>query len=120
MADTRLSRLVRRPDRRNDEYLALLRRPDVLERLERDPSEAIAAGADPTPETAAVRLACLALGQAGRWGDPYGPVKINHPRFAEAVEAAAEADTDQDALEAATAILEGPEAAAAFGFEPRS
>ena len=115
MADTRLSRLVRRPATRRDEYLDLLNRPEMLERLCRDPSDSIP-GADPTPETAAVRLACLAVLQAGRWGEPYGPVKIDHPRFEEAVRAAAAADDDKQAVEAATAILEGPEALEAFGL----
>ena len=41
-------------------------RPAMLERLRRDPSDSVP-GADPTPETAAVRLACLAVLQAGRW-----------------------------------------------------
>ena len=115
MADTRLSRLVRRPAKRRDEYLDLLNRPAMLERLRRDPSDSVP-GADPTPETAAVRLACLAVLQAGRWGEPYGPVKIDHPRFEEAVAAAAAADDDKQAVEAATAILEGPEALEAFGL----
>jgi hypothetical protein len=93
----------------------LLNRPEMLERLRRDPSDSIP-GVDPTPETAAARLACLAVLQAGRWGEPYGPVKIDHPRFEEAVEAAAAADDDKQAVEDATAILEGPEALEAFGL----
>ena len=115
MADTRLSRLVRRSATRRDKHLDLLNRPEMLERLRRDPADSIA-GVDPTHDTAAVRLACLAVLQAGRWGEPYGPVKIDHPRFEEAVEAAAAADDDKQAVKAATAILEGPEAAAAFGL----
>ena len=117
MADTRLSRLVRRSATRRDKHLDLLNRPEMLERLRRDPADSIA-GVDPTHDTAAVRLACLAVLQAGRWGEPYGPVKIDHPRFEEAVEAAAARDDEQQALYAATAILEGPEALEAFGFTP--
>ena len=102
---------------RTEDHTALLTRPEMVERLQRDSSEHIEAPADPTPETAAVRLACLALRQAGLWGDPRLPVNVNHPRFAEAVEAAASAPDRQHALEAATAILDGPEAAAAFGLD---
>ena len=103
---------------RTADHDALLIRPEMIERLQRDSSEHIEAPADPTPETAAVRLACLALRQAGLWGDPHRPVNVNHPRFAEAVEAAAAAPDRQQALDAATAILQGPEAAAAFGLDP--
>ena len=116
MADTRLSQLGRRPTTRHDKYQALLERPEMLERLRRDPAEAIEFGAEPTPADAAIRLAYLAVGQAGRWGEPYGPVKIDHPRFEEAVEAAAAADDNKQAIEAATAILEGPEALEHFGL----
>lgn len=42
---------------------------------------------------------------------------IDHPRFADAVAAAAH-DDERQALDAATAILEGPEALEAFGFTP--
>ena len=103
---------------RTEDHTALLIRPEMIERLQRDSSEHIEAPADPTPETAAIRLACLALRQAGLWGDPRLPVNVNHPRFAEAVEAAAAAPDRQQALEAATAILQGPEAAAALGLDP--
>ena len=102
---------------RAEDHAALLVRPEMIERLQRDPSEHIEAPSDPTPETAAVRLACLALRQAGLSGDPVLPVEVNHPRFAEAVEAAAAAPDRQRALKAATAILQGPEAAAAFGLD---
>ncbi len=105
---------------RTEDHTALLIRPEMVERLQRDSSEHIEAPADPTPETAAVRLACLALRQAGLFGDPRVPVNVNHPRFAEAVEAAAAAPDKQQALKAATAILQGPEAAAAFGLDPLS
>ena len=100
---------------RTEDHTALLTRPEMIERLQRDSSEHIEAPADPTPETAAIRLACLALRQAGA---PRLPVNVNHPRFAEAVEAAAAAPDRQQALEAATAILQGPEAAAAFELDP--
>ena len=103
---------------RTEDHTDLLTRPEMIERFQRDSSAHIEAPADPTPETAAVRLACLALRQAGRWGDPRLPVNVNHPRFTEAVEAAAAAPDKQHALEAATAILQGPEAAAAFGLDP--
>lgn len=115
MADTRLSRLVRRPAARHDKYQALLERPEMLERLRRDPADSIP-GVDPTTEAAAVRLACLAVLQAGRWGEPYGSVKTDHPRFEEAVEAAAAADDNKQAIEAAAAILEGPEVLQHFGL----
>ena len=72
---------------------------------------------DPTPETAAARLARLALRQASYWDDTPLDLNVPHPRFNEAVEAAAAADKDT-ALEAATSILQGPEAAAAFGLKP--
>ena len=105
---------------RTEDHTALLTRPEMIERLQRDSSQHIAAPAEPTPETAAIRLACLALRQAGLWGDLRLPVSVNHPRFAEAVEAAAAAPDKQQALKAATAILQGPEAAAAFGLDPSS
>ena len=73
---------------------------------------------DPTPETAAARLARLALRQAGYWGDAPLDLDVPHPRFNEAVEAAAAAGDRDRALEAATSILQGPEAAAAFGLKP--
>ena len=41
-----------------------------------------------------------------------------HPRFNEAVETAAAAADRDRALEAATSILQGPEAATAFGLKP--
>ena len=74
--------------------------------------------ADPTPDTAAERLARLALGQAGYLGDKPPKLDVPHPRSDEAVEAAAAAGDKQRALEAATAILEGPEALEAFGSTP--
>ena len=116
MADTSLSQFVRRPaTRRHDKDLDWLNRPEMLERLQRDPSDSIP-GANPTPETAAVRLACLAVLQSGRWGEPYGPANIDHPRFEEAVKAAAAADDNKQAVAVAVAILEGPEALEAFGL----
>ena len=118
MADTRLNRLVRRPGSCTDKYEALFYRPDILERLRRDPADSIVAGADPTPDTAAIRLACLAVRRAGRWGEPRGTANIDHPRFEEAVEAAAAADDDKQALEDAVTILEGPDALRAFGLTP--
>ena len=49
--------------------------------------------------------------QAGLWGKPAFDVDIDHPLFVEAVEAARSAGPDeQTAFDAATAILEGPEA----------
>ena len=103
---------------RTEDHIALLTRPTMIERLQRDTSEHIDAPAEPNAETAAMRLACLALRQAGVGGDQHMPVKVDHPRFAEAVEAAAAAPDRQQALEAATAILQGPEAAKAFGLDP--
>lgn len=118
MAEPRTGRTVRHdPSARTDDRItALLERPEMIERLQRDASEHIEAPADPTPETAAVRLACLAMRQAGLWGDPFLAVKVDHPRFSEAVEAAAAAADRHQALKAATAILEGPEAAEALGL----
>ena len=54
----------------------------------------------------------------GFWGEANFAVEAAHPRFAEAVEAAAAAGDEQQALEAARRILEGPEAAEVFGLTP--
>ena len=100
-----------------DDHLELLSRPDIVEQLERDPSQLVEAPIHPTRHTAAHRLARLALRQAGYWGDAPLDLDVPHPRFGEAVEAAAAGDKDR-AFEAATAILQGPAAAAAFGLNP--
>lgn len=102
-----------------DDHLDLLERPDVQELLKPGSGLIIEAPVDPTPDSAAVRLACLALRQAGLWGEPHFAVEVAHPRFAEAVEAAAAACDEQQALEAALAILDGPEAAESFGLTYR-
>ena len=101
-----------------DEHLALLRRPEVQDRLKPGGESVIEAHVDPDRDTAATRLACLALRQAGFWGEANFEVEVAHPRFAEAVEAAAAAGDEQQALEAARKILEGPEAAEVFGLTP--
>ena len=101
-----------------DPGLALIDEAVIEELFKLDSGVRLQIPAEPTPETAAVRLACLALRQAGRWGPPAPDVDVAHPRFTEAVEAAAAHDDEQQALDAATAILEGPEALEAFGFTP--
>lgn len=101
-----------------DDHLDLLERPDVQELLKPGGGSIIKASVDPTPDSAAARLACLALRQAGLWGEPQFAVEVAHPRFAEAVEAAVAACDEQQALEAALAILDGPEAAESFGLTP--
>ena len=100
-----------------DPGLALIDEAVIEELFKLDSGVRLQIPAEPTPETAAVRLACLALRQAGLWGPPAYDVDVAHPRFAEAVEAAA-ADDEQQALDAATAILEGPESLEIFGFTP--
>lgn len=101
-----------------DEQLALLERPEVQDRLKPGGESVIEVPVDPDRDTAALRLACLALRQAGLWGEANFAVEVAHPRFAEAVEAAAAAGDEQQALEAASRILEGPEAAEVFGLTP--
>jgi len=101
-----------------DEHLALLELPEVQDRLKPGGESVIEVPVDPDRETAATRLACLALRQAGFWGEANFEVEVAHPRFAEAVEAAAAAGDEQQALEAARKILEGPEAAEVFGLTP--
>lgn len=101
-----------------DEQLALLERPEVQDRLKPGGESVIEAPVDPDRDTAALRLACLALRQAGFWGEANFAVEVAHPRFAEAVEAAAAAVDEQQALEEARRILEGPEAAEIFGLTP--
>jgi len=91
-----------------DEHLALLELPEVQDRLKPGGGSVIEAPVDPDSDTAATRLACLALRQAGFWGEVNFEVEVAHPRFAEAVEAAAAAGDEQQALEAARKILEGP------------
>ena len=102
----------------HDPDLALLDPAELAEMFEPDSGVRLEIPADPNPDTAAVRLACLALRQAGLWGPPAYDVDVAHPRFAEAVEAATAADDEQQALDAATAILEGPESLEIFGFTP--
>ena len=102
----------------DDADLALLTRPDMMELLERDSSECVEMPIEPTTETAAMRLAHVALRQAGYWGTPDFDVEVAHPRFRQAVEAAAAAPDEQQALEAACAILEGTEALAVYGLAP--
>ena len=71
------------------------------------------------PEADPDTLACLAMRQAGMWGKPAFDADIDHPLFVEAVEAARSAGpNEQAAFDAATAILEGPEALEAFGLTP--
>ena len=71
------------------------------------------------PEADTDTLACLAMRHAGLWGKPAFDVDIDHPLFVEAVEAARSAGPDeQAAFDAATAILEGPEALEALGLTP--
>ena len=68
----------------------------------------IVAPVDPTPGTAAVRLACLAMRQAGFWGEPGFPVEVDHPRFASAVEQVKEFMGDErKAFEAARTAIDG-------------
>ena len=97
---------------------ALLARPEMLQRLRRDRSVLVKMPLDPTPETAPARLARLAVRQAGHLGEPPLDIEVPHPRFAQAVEAATAAPDKQQALIAATAVLEGPEAARAFQGHP--
>lgn len=104
-------------DATDDPHLAQMSRSDLQDLFKRDSSVRLQIPAKPTPETAAVRLACLALRQAGQWGPPAYDVDVPHPRFAEAVAAAAAAPDEEQALAAATAVLEGPEALAAFGLD---
>ena len=106
------------PDRCDDPHLAQMERSELEELFKRDSSERLEITGRPTPDTAAVRLACLALRQAGLWGPPDHDVNVAHSRFAEAVEAAAAASDERQALDAATAILEGPEALEVFGLAP--
>lgn len=97
-----------------DDHFDLLEHPDIQELLKPGGGSIIEVPVDPAPDSAATRLACLALRQAGLWGEPHFAVEVAHPRFAEAVEAAAAACDEQKALEAALAILNGPEAAESF------
>ena len=96
----------------------LLTSPSMRSRLRRDRSQLVTMPIDPTPDTAAERLARLALQQAGYSGDTPPRLDVAHPRFTEAIEAAVAAGDKDEALAAATAILEGPEALEAFGFTP--
>ena len=96
----------------------LLTSASTQHRLKRDRSQLVTMPIDPTPDTAAERLARLALHQAGYRGDNPPTLDVPHPRFAQAVEAAAAASDHQQALAAATRILEGPEAMEAFGLTP--
>ena len=106
------------PDRSDDPHLAQMNRSEFEDLFKRDSSALLEIAGGPTSDTASVRLACLALRQAGLWGPPYDDVEVAHSRFAEAVEAAAAAGDERQALDAATAILDGPEALEAFGLTP--
>ena len=100
----------------NDSCLARLSRFEIEGLFERDSTERLDATVVADPVAAAVRLACLALCQAGLWGRSYGDVQMDHPRFDEAVAAAAAASDEKQALAAAIAILGGPEALKAPGW----
>ena len=102
----------------DDADLALLASPDMMELLESHSSDCVEMPIDATADTAAMRLAYVALRQAGCWGPPDFDVEVAHPRFRQAVEAAAAAPDEQHALKAACAILEGPEALAVYGLAP--
>ena len=104
---------VRIPQQQSDDpHLALMSPSELQELFKQDSSERIDLSGKSAADIAAVQLACLALRQAGQWGPPAYDVEVAHPRFAEAVEAAASAGNEKQALAAATAILEGPEALA--------
>ena len=102
----------------SDHDAALLSNPGILEAIRKDPAQLIDAPVETTVESAAADLACLALRQAGRWGKPGSRIEMPHQRFQEAVESAAAATDEQQAFEVALELLEGPEAARAFGVTP--
>ena len=104
---------VRIPQQQSDDpHLALMSPSELQELFKQDSSERIDLSGKSAADIAAVQLACLALRQAGQWGPPAYDVEVAHPRFAEAVEVAASADNERQALAAATAVLEAPEALA--------
>ena len=102
--------------RTDDRITALLERPEMIERLQRDASEHIEAPADPTPGTAAVRLACLAMRQAGLWVTRSWRSRLTTPASLRQSRLPPRPQTGAKPSRAATAILEGPEAAEALGL----
>lgn len=97
-----------------DAHLEILTGPEMLRKLRSDHSEYVEMTEEPPQNVAVARLARLALRHAGFWGHPPSDVEVPHPRWAQAVEAAAAAHDKEQALEAARAILDGPEATQAF------
>ena len=65
----------------------------------------LAVPSTPSAATSTIRLACLALRQAGFWGEPAFPVQVPHHRFSGAVEAA-KSHMGQEAEALAAACLE--------------
>ena len=75
---------ARRAERDNEEmdpHLAQMSPSELEELFKADSGVRLKMPAHPTPETAAVRLACLALRQAGRWGPSAYDVDVPHSRF---------------------------------------
>lgn len=66
-----------------------------------------------------VAFACIAMRQAGVWGEPAFDLPVNHPLFDEAVEAARSAGADEEqAFGAALAVLEGAGSPLVGLFDP--
>ena len=95
-----------------DADLDLICRPDVQELLKPGGGPVFESPTASSTEADTDALACLAMRQAGLWGEPAFDVDIDHPLFDKAVEAAKSAGPDeQDAFNAAQATIEGKEVA---------
>ena len=95
-----------------DADIDLVLRPDVQELLKPGGRPVFESPTGHTPESDTSDLACLAMRQAGLWGEPAFEVDVDHPLFDKAVEAAEAAGPDeQRAFDAAQAALGGEEPA---------
>ena len=95
-----------------DADIDLVLRPDVQDLLKPGGRPVFESPIGRTDESDTSDLACLAMRQAGLWGEPAFEVDVDNPLFDKAVEAAEAAGPDeQRAFDAAQAALDGEELA---------
>ena len=91
-----------------DADLDLIFRPEVQQLLKPGGGPVLESPTATKAEADTDTLACLAMRQAGLWGNPAFDVELDHPLFDKAVAAARSAGPDeQAAFDAAQTVLEG-------------